>query len=456
MTVAHPIAPATAATAPAAHLAASAPTAGRDSAIDLVRAACVVVVVMLHALMAGVVLDATGPVFVNAADGAAWFAPLTWVVQIMPLFFVIGGFAGARGLDAHRARGGDATGFVAARVQRLLLPATLAVGAAGAALAALVLAGVDPAVIEIAGFRFAQPLWFLGVFLLCQALLPVLHRAHRSASLRTLGALAAAAVLVDIVRATLGVDAIGILNLAFVWLALQQIGFFLADGRIDAFSRRTRSSVGLGAAGALAVLMVTGVFSPDLFANLNPPTVALLLVGVAQTMALSLGRGALTRISLRPRVATFSDFVNARTMTIYLWHMPVVLAMAGALALAGMLFGFALPVPSSPEWWLTRPLWWAGVASLTAVLALVLAPLERRRPLRATTAPKRAARAVISGVAAVVLLLAGGTTVGTAAIATGLLILSLAQARQPRAVHDTVPERSDRFGGVISPLPTCN
>lgn len=431
MTVAHPIACTVVVATPRRPAPAPVP-AGRDRGIDLVRAGCVVVVVLLHALMAGVVLEDTGPVFLNAADGAAWFAPLTWVVQIMPVFFVIGGFAGSLGLGALRARGGDGTGFVAGRVQRLLLPAALVVAVVGAALAALSLAGVDPEIVAVAGFRFAQPLWFLGAFLLCQALLPALHRAHRSAPVATLGALAASAVLVDVARATLGIDALGFLNLAFVWLTLQQIGFFLADGRIDALPQRVRWSVAAGAAGVLAALVSTNVYSPDLFENLNPPTAALLLLGVAQTAVLSLARGALGRVSARRRVAAFSDFVNARSMTIYLWHMPVVLSLAGGLALAGMHFGMVLPSPSTPQWWLTRPLWWAGVVVGTALIAVAVSAVERRRLPRVTSSPQRAARAALSGIVAVVLLLAGGTTVMTALIATGLLLLALSQARRPR------------------------
>ncbi len=430
MTVAHPIACTAVATPPRPALAAT--PARRDRGVDLVRAACIVVVVLLHALMAGVVLDETGPVFLNAADGTVWFAPLTWFVQIMPVFFVIGGFAGSLGLGALRGRGGTATGFVAGRVQRLLLPAALVIAVVGTALAALSLAGVDPEIVAVAGFRFAQPLWFLGAFLLCQALLPALHRAHRSAPLITLGALIAAAVLVDVSRATAGIDALGFLNLAFVWLALQQIGFFLADGRIDALARRARGAVAVGAAGTLAVLISLGVYSPDLFENLNPPTAALLLLGAAQTALLSLARGPLTRLSARPRVAAFSDFVNARSMTIYLWHMPVVLGLAGGLALVGMHLGMALPVPSTPQWWLTRPLWWAGVVVVTAVIAVAVSAVERRRLPRVTASPRRAARATLAGIIAIVLLLAGGVTVTTALIATVLLLAALRQAQSPR------------------------
>src|SRR5690606_6885941 len=132
-----------------------------------------------------------------------------------------------------------------------------------------------------------------------------------------------------------------------------------------------------------------GVYSPDLIENLNPPTAVLLMLGVAQTAVLSLLRGHLDRFSRRPGVTAFTDFVTARTMTIYLWHMVVVLGMAGMTALIALTTGVSLPQPSSLEWWLTRPLWLTLVAVLTAGLAWVLSGAER---VRLTTGPGSAAR----------------------------------------------------------------
>lgn len=406
-----------------------APTGARDAGIDVIRAICVGLVVLLHALMVGVTVDPSGPVFANAADGAAWFPPLTWILQVMPLFFVIGGFSGALAFRRFRQRGGTRAEFVAGRVRRLLLPAVVSIAVVGVALAALAFSGVAPELIAIAGFRYAQPLWFLGVFLLCQALLPVLHAAHERAPLRTLIGLAAAAVLVDVLRAVTGVEAIGFLNLAFIWLALQQFGFLLADGRIDALRRRSRMVVAGGAVALLAATFLAGVYSPDLYENLNPPTAALLLVGVTQTALLSLFRNRVERFSARPRVAAFTRFVTARTMTIYLWHMPVLLAMAGASVLMAMATGIVLPEPSSAGWWVTRPLWIAVAVLLTAAAAWALAGIERRRSAASAVPPRRAVQAVLLGLAAVLLLLAAGTTVVTAAVATGAILLALARIR---------------------------
>jgi hypothetical protein len=277
----------------------------------------------------------------------------------------------------------------------------------------------------MAGFRFGQPLWFLGVFLLCQALLPALAAAHERAPLRSIVSLAGAAVLVDVLRATTGVDALGFLNLVLVWTALQQLGFFLADGSIGALGRRVRVLAGVGAVVVLVLTWWTGVYSSDLIANINPPTAALLLVGVAHTAVLSLVRDRLARLADRPRVAFVTDVVTRRAMTIYLWHMPVLLAMAGASAGFALTTGVALPAPDSLGWWLGRPLWLAVALALTALVATVFARVEAVPTPLVTHSRGRITGAVLLGLAAVVLLLVAGTSVSTATLAVLAILVAL-------------------------------
>jgi peptidoglycan/LPS O-acetylase OafA/YrhL len=402
----------------------------RDTGIDLVRAFCVLAVVALHALMVGVTVTPDGPLFENASEGAWWIVPLSWALQVMPMFFVIGGFAGWTALRASRARGGTDASFIGARLQRLLVPALVTITVVGSALLVFTATGLAPELVGAAGYRFAQPLWFLGVFVFCQAVLPTLARAHERAPLFTIGALTLTATVVDVLRLTSGHDGLGFANLAFVWMALQQLGFFLADGSIDALARRTRRMIAVGAVIALALSMLFGVHSPDLIAHINPPTTALLLVGLAHTMLLSLARHRLTRWSERRIPGLAQALVNRRAMTIYLWHMPVLLTMAGALALVASATHTDLPAPSSVDWWTTRPMWITIALALTALIAMPLAKLESRRMPATTRSGRRLAFATAAGVAAIAVLLVIGTTPLTALVAAALIVTALLLARE--------------------------
>ncbi|WP_194409161.1 acyltransferase family protein [Microbacterium cremeum] len=367
--------------------------APRDAAMDLVRAACLVVVVALHAFMAGITVTGGEIGVTNVVIGQDWFAPMSWIVQMMPLFFLVGGFAGVTQWRRMRARGDSAVTFVTGRLRRLAVPAIAAFGVIGAGLSLALAAGVSPELVGELGFRMAQPMWFLGVYVGATALVPLLTWAHERAPWATLGAMVLGVVAVDALRLGTGIEALGYLNLAFVWLAVQQLGFWWADGRVATLPRG-RLIVGLAASVAtLAALFASGAYSPDMYVNLNPPTVCLVVLGAAQLFAFALAAPRLRRVAARPRVSAAVDAVGSRSMTIYLWHMPALVLFAAVLVGVGVPFA----EPLSLAWWLTRPAWLVGVGVATALLVMLTDRFERRRmPLpgasAATTARAPASR----------------------------------------------------------------
>lgn len=67
----------------------------RDLTLDLARVFCVLLVVVIHLLMVGVNTEArSGIALERPLEAQSWFPLVTWGGQIMPLFFVVGGFAG--------------------------------------------------------------------------------------------------------------------------------------------------------------------------------------------------------------------------------------------------------------------------------------------------------------------------------------------------------------------------
>ncbi|HKH09315.1 MAG TPA: acyltransferase family protein, partial [Agromyces sp.] len=150
----------------------------RDSSVDAIRVVLLVAVFVLHAMMVGVSVGTGGPVLQNALEGQAWFGPVSWVLQIMPLFFIAGGFSSFHHWQSMRSRGATASDYVRARLERLVRPAIALVVVVAGALVALSIAGLPPELVATAGFRIGQPLWFLGVYLATSALVPVMVRAH--------------------------------------------------------------------------------------------------------------------------------------------------------------------------------------------------------------------------------------------------------------------------------------
>ncbi|WP_285539060.1 acyltransferase family protein [Streptomyces lavendulae] len=346
-------------------MAAATPTA-RDRYVDLLRVASLATVVLGHWLMAAVSGDGIG----NLLALVPPLQVLTWALQVMPVFFFVGGFSHAlsyRSLERrYPGRPGYAV-FLRARLRRLLRPTLVFVLVWAALALAVQLAGHGGGRLTGAALRtVTQPLWFIGIYLAMVALTPPLLRLHARHGWAAFAALAGAAALVDVLRFALGVPYVEFLNFALVWLAVHQLGFLRADGRI------TRPAL-LGAAGlAGAVLLVA--FGPyplsmvgmpgEKVSNMAPPTLALLchgmwLVGAVQLLARPAGAWL-----ARPRVWHGVVAANGVAMTAFLWHLT---AMLGVYA-GQLLLGMTLPEPATGAWWAQVPVRILLAAALTALL----------------------------------------------------------------------------------------
>ncbi|WP_345752492.1 acyltransferase family protein [Microbacterium rhizophilus] len=365
--------------------------AGRDLTLDLARVGCVLLVVVVHVLFTGVGRAADGSLLIErTVEAQDWFDAASWVANIMPLFFVVGGFAARVGWRSTVARGGDADGFARLRLARLARPAVPVLLFFTIALGAVRAIGLDPALVETVAVGVGSPLWFLAAYATVQALAPWMIRWHERSPWVTLVVLLAGALVVDIVRLvvgiyTLGLDRIGgdgydfgheffgIPNVLFVWLFAQQLGFALADGW---FARRTRWELTVLVAagyGAVWALVFFGDYSWNMLANQWPPTAPLALLAVVQAAAFTLLRPVLEAV-MRTRVAQRALFLlGSRLMTIYLWHLPVIMILIGVQ----LLLPLPMPAPGGAAWWWTRVPFALLVLAVVCLLSLWLARYER-------------------------------------------------------------------------------
>ncbi|HEU5110361.1 MAG TPA: acyltransferase family protein, partial [Micromonosporaceae bacterium] len=97
--------------------------ATRDRYVDLLRVTSLGVVILGHWLMAVVLIDPAGEVSsTNVLAVVPSLQPLTWLLQVMPVFFLVGGFSHAVALASQRRRAGSYADFVRSRAGRLLRP----------------------------------------------------------------------------------------------------------------------------------------------------------------------------------------------------------------------------------------------------------------------------------------------------------------------------------------------
>ncbi|MCF3106497.1 acyltransferase family protein [Streptomyces roseoverticillatus] len=407
----------------AREMAAATPGA-RDRVIDLLRVASLGTVVFGHWLMAAVTTDGDHrPAVGNLLAVEPKLQLLTWFLQVMPVFFFVGGFSHALSYRSLTRRTGAPAYalFLRARLQRLLRPTMLFVAVWGAGALAVQLAGGNGALTDVAARLVAQPLWFIGIYLAMVAFTPPLLRLHERYGWGAFAALAAAAAAVDVLRFAAGVPYVEFLNFAFVWLAVHQLGFLRADGRL----RRPADLAAAGLAGAVALVAfgpypLSMVGMPgEKISNMAPPTAALLCHGMWLIGAVELLRGPMTRAVARPRVWRTVVAANGVAMTAFLWHLTAMLGVYGAMLAAHV----SLPAPASAAWWLQVPLRIAAAAAVTALLVAVFRRAEQppasARAGMAAAARRGAAPAAALGVTLALFGVLGLSMVGFAGLLEG-------------------------------------
>ncbi|MFD8649971.1 acyltransferase family protein [Streptomyces mirabilis] len=377
--------------ASSAHALAEATPASRDKYVDLLRVASLGTVVLGHWLMAAVSVRGDGRAEVgNLLAVEPRLQLLTWALQVMPVFFFVGGFshalsyrslrrkAGENGEDGEDGKNGGAalySVFLRARLQRLLRPTVVFIGVWGALALALQLAGKEGGLLDVSLRLVAQPLWFIGIYLAMVAFTPPLLRLHDRYGWGAFGGLAAAAGLVDVLRFGFGVPYVEFLNFAFVWLAVHQLGFLRADGKL----RRPYLLAGAGLAGAV-LLVAYGPYPLSMvgmpgekISNMAPPTFALLCHGLWLVGGVESLRGPARRWLRRPRVWRAVVAANGVSMTAFLWHLTAMLGVYGAL----LALGVRLPEPATGVWWAQVPVRVVVAGAVTALLVTVFRRFEQ-------------------------------------------------------------------------------
>jgi hypothetical protein len=234
--------------------------------------------------------------------------------------------------------------------------------------------------IKIGSQAALVPVWFLSVYVLVVLIVPLTHAAWRRSGMVSFWALAAAAVVVDIGRFAWGLTAVAWVNYLFVWAAVHQLGYAWREGRLSGPTRALS-----WAGGGLVVLL--GLVFPgpyplsmvgvpgDPVSNTLPPSLAMLALGVLQGGLLLAMESPARRWLARLGPWTATVLVNGMIMTIYLWHLTVMVLIIGlGILLGGMGLGLD---PGSGIWWATRPLWMALLAAVLLPFIAMFGRFER-------------------------------------------------------------------------------
>jgi peptidoglycan/LPS O-acetylase OafA/YrhL len=349
----------------------------RERYLDFLRAAAILVVVFGHWLVQAPHMTDTGLTVTTMLGVVAWSHLLTWGVQVMPVFFMVGGYANYVSWEAAVRDGRGYASWVQSRLRRLVVPVVPLLAVWAVLSVGTRLAGVDPELIRQASRLALIPTWFLAVYVVVIVLAPGAAAAWRRYGMASFWLPVSASVLVDALAFGRGLEPLRWANYMFVWLAVHQLGMLWRS--MQSGERLVWVTWLFGGLAALVFLVEVGQYPVAMltvpgaeFSNTRPPTVALVALAAMQFGLLGLLQVPARRWLGRPAAWTATVLVNGYIMTVFLWHSTVQTLLVGIAAWLG---GLGLGArPGSLAWWLLRPAW---MLAMLLVLLPVVALLGR-------------------------------------------------------------------------------
>ncbi|MCX2930740.1 acyltransferase family protein [Mycobacterium sp. CVI_P3] len=346
-------------------------TATRNHSMDLYRVCALLLVVIGHWVTAALSFSDGAFWRENPLVEMPWTQWLTWIFQVVPVFFVVAGYASAVSWT-QRSADESRQAWLRRRLVRPLGPTAVYVTFALLVVAVLGRVGVAGSELDFGAWAVAMHLWFLGIYVLVVALTPVAVAAHRRWGLWVPVVTTAVVVLVDVATIGAHLPYVGWLNHLLVWAVLYQLGIAWHDGMV-----RGRVAIALAACSAIVLLLLVtvGPYPVSMIGvpgavvnNTGPPNLALLALGGVQAGLALAAAPAVNRALESRRAQRILAIANDNVMALYLWHMvPVVI-----VALAGYPTGL-LPQPTvgTSAWWWFR-LEWVAILAVVAAVELAL------------------------------------------------------------------------------------
>mgnify|MGYP003382113560 CR=1 FL=1 len=333
----------------------------RDSFIDFVRGFSLLVVVAWHWCFTIILWRKDGPHATNPIGFTDGMWTATWLLQVMPLFFYVGGFSNLLAWRRKQSAGASVVAFVWGRVKRLAVPA-LALAGTWVVLGVLAGNAFDVEWVKRGVILVISPLWFIAAYLVIIALFPVFLWLHNRYDAVVLVWLAGLAWLVDVTRFKHGTTGLGFANMILVWGFCHQLGFFYE--RIVQGGRRMGWLLASAGILSLSALVYSDTYPGsmvgvpgDKFSNMGPPTLCIVALVIFQAgIATLLRPWVLERLKESQRWAQFSETINRFSMPLFLFHTT---GLAVALYIGSRL-GFYTKRQPDLRWWAFRPVSFVG------------------------------------------------------------------------------------------------
>lgn len=397
----------------AARWAAERTPESRNRAVDLYRAIAILFVILGHwLLVAAFVRDGQVELLILLAE-QRWTHYATWLFQVMPVFFFVGGFSNSLSWESAQKDPEKKRVWAATRLSRLLKPTIPVVLVWTVCAFAASLWGVSNDLIAKASQAALVPVWFLAVYIVITMVVPFTARFWNKLGFFSILLLVAGAIAVDAIAFGYDQQWLRWVNYGFVWVAVHQLGYWW----------RTAERPALWALGFIVVgtawlyLMIVEFGFPvamvsvpgEEVSNTRPPTTAMLAVGSLQIGVILLVTVPVSKWLMNVRPWSIVILLNQMIMSIYLWHMTALILVIGiSVQLLGG-FGLTEP-PGTGAWWAARPIWILLFTALLLPFVIVFVGFEApsRTPSEKRPGPWQASIGALMACAGLVMMALNG------------------------------------------------
>lgn len=354
--------------------------ANRNRYVDLLRALSISAVVLGHWIMAAPYLQANSAHMEHLLDIQPWSRWLTWIFQVMPVFFFVGGFSNGVSWDGAQKKQQSYSQWLESRFRRLLGPAIPLIllwtllGVVGYN------TGVHQEMIRIGSQISLVPVWFLAIYFFIVMLVPISRSIWHRYGFISVAVPIGLAIFNDWLFFNSNLQWLGWFNYFFIWGAVHQLGYAWQEGRLN----NGTITFLIGLAGAVILVLLTqlgpyplslvGVPSQEI-SNTTPPKLPLIALAITQIGLLLSLEKPLRKWLSRGRVWTSTVLINGLIMPIFLWHSTVMMLIIGGLfwLFPTLLIG----EPGSAQWWSLRPVWVIVYLSVMMLFLPLFLKLEK-------------------------------------------------------------------------------
>ena len=280
--------------------------------------------------------ESSGELFVtNLSAESQSLIVISWFTAGMSLFFFSMGFNNLIAWYSNVGRDGSQWNYLVDRINTLLGPVLVWIFSSTVVLNILSRSSNFPNYLTTSedgimpSIEFILwPLWLVSIYLVMVLFAPLTIFLHKKYPYATVLILFTMTVLVDNIEFSLNFSYIKLFNYLFFWIAIHQLGYFYADGKIqevnvNVFRYLTVFSYGylfyqISASNKYLSLASYRLSSLN---NEDPPTTLYLVASIGLiSLALTL-KNLIDKMLSNQKIWLLISHIHANIYTIYLWHL---------------------------------------------------------------------------------------------------------------------------------------